>query len=160
MQLPEEETMSYQIEVVTLKPQPVLVMEDEVAPEKIGDALARMLPLVHGYASEQGAIVTGMPFMRYLSMNGTFRIQAGMPVAEQAAGSSEIRSDELPGGKAATTVFLGPYHEVGAAWDALNAWREERGMEIGYGGWDVYENDPSEVAGPSELRTRIYQPLD
>jgi effector-binding domain-containing protein len=135
-------------------------MEDDAAPEKLGDALARMLPAVHGYAREQGAIVTGMPFMRYLSMNGTFRIQAGMPVAEAAEGSGEIKPDELPGGKAATTVFLGPYHEVGAAWDAINTWREELGLEISFGGWDVYENDPSEVASPGELRTRIYQPLD
>ncbi len=152
--------MSYQIEVVTLKPQPVLVMEEEVPPEELGAALGRMLPQVHGYASELGAVVTGMPFMRYLSMTDKFVIQAGIPVAEPAEGTEAIRYDELPGGKAATTVFLGPYHEVGAAWDAINAWREERGMEIGFGGWDVYENDPSEVSDPSELRTRIYQPLD
>lgn len=152
--------MSYQIEVVTLKPQAVLVMEDEVAAEELGAALARMLPVVHGYANEQGAIVTGMPFMRYLNMADTFHIQAGIPVAEPAEGSGEIRSDELPGGKAATTVFHGPYHEVGAAWDAIDAWRKERGMETGFGGWDVYENDPSEVDDPRELRTRIYQPLD
>ena len=152
--------MSYQIEVVTLKPQPVLVMEDEVGPEALGAALARMLPMVHGYASKQGAVVTGMPFMRYLAMTDRFHIQAGIPVAEPTQGTEEIKPAELPGGKAATTVFLGPYHEVGTAWDAINAWRQERGLEIGFGGWDVYENDPSEVTDPSELRTRIYQPLD
>ena len=152
--------MSYQIEVVTLKPQPVLVMEEEVAPEELGAALARMLPTVHGYASQQGAVITGMPFMRYLSMSDKFLIQAGMPVAEPVTGTDDIKADELPGGKAATTVFLGPYHEVGEAWDAINAWREERGMDSTFGGWDIYENDPSEVSDPKELRTRLYQPLD
>ncbi len=202
--------MSYQIEVVTLKPQPVLVMEEEVAPEELGAALARMLPTVHGYASQQGAVITGMPFMRYLSMSDKFLIQAGMPVAEPVTGTDDImgpyhqvgeawdainawreergmdstfggwdiyendpsevsdpkelrtrlKADELPGGKAATTVFLGPYHQVGEAWDAINAWREERGMDSTFGGWDIYENDPSEVSDPKELRTRLYQPLD
>lgn len=152
--------MSYQIEVVTLRPQPVLVMEDEVAPAELGAALGRMLPMVHGYADQLGAVVSGMPFMRYVDMTDKFRIQAGVPVAEPVAGSAEIKADELPGGKAATTVFLGPYHEVAAAWDAVNAWRSERGMAGGFGGWDVYENDPSEVSDPRELRTRIYQPLD
>ena len=118
----------HKIEVVTLKPQPVLVIEEEVKPEALGDALARMLPSVHGYASQIGAVMTGMPFMRYLAMTDTFRIQAGIPIAEPAEGQGDIQATELPGGKAATTVFFGPYHEVGAAWDDLNAWREEQGL--------------------------------
>lgn len=152
--------MSYQIEVVTLKPQPVLVMEAEVTPDTLGEALARILPKVHGSVNQLGTVATGMPFLRYLDMNDKFHIQAGVPVAEAVEGTNEIKSAQLPGGKAATTVFLGPYHEVGAAWDAINAWREERGYAPGFGGWDIYENDPSEVNDPRELRTRLYQPLD
>ncbi len=152
--------MSYQIEVVTLKPQPVLVIEEQVAAAELGAALGRILPSVHGYASQLEAVITGMPFMRYLDMSDTFHIQAGVPVAEPATGTGDVKADVLPGGKAATTVFLGPYHEVGAAWDAINAWREARGMTAGFGGWDIYENDPTEVSDPRELRTRLYQPLD
>ncbi len=152
--------MSYKIEVVTLKPQPVLVIEDEVAPEALGEALARIFPAVHGHASRLGAEITGMPFLRYLGMTDRFQIQAGVPVAEPVEGSGEIKAAELPGGKAATTVFFGPYQEVAAAWDAMNAWREERGLSPGFGGWDVYENDPTEVSDPKEIRTRLYQPLD
>jgi effector-binding domain-containing protein len=151
--------MSYQIEVVTLKPQPVLVIEEEVAPEAIGEALARIFPAVHGFADRLGAAITGMPFLRYLDMKDGFQIQAGVPVAEPVEGTDEIRAAVLPGGKAATTVFFGPYHEVGAAWDAINAWREERGIALTFGGWDIYENDPTEVSDPRELRTRLYQPL-
>lgn len=151
--------MAFQIEVVTLKPQPILVIEETVAPDALGDALGRILPTVHGSAMDMGAIVTGMPFMRYLEMTDQFRIEAGVPIAEAVPTRGEIQCRELPGGKAATTVFLGPYHEVGAAWDAINAWRVGRGIEAGFGGWDVYENDPTEVSSPSEIRTRIYQPL-
>jgi effector-binding domain-containing protein len=152
--------MSYQIEVVTLKPQPVLVVEEEVAPEELGEALARIFPAVHGLASRLGAQITGMPFLRYLGMTDGFHIQAGVPIAEPVPGTDDIKAAELPGGKAATTVFFGPYQEVGAAWDAINTWRQERGIEPVFGGWDVYENDPTEVSDPSEIRTRLYQPLD
>jgi effector-binding domain-containing protein len=152
--------MTYQIEVVTLKPQPVLVIEEAVAPDAIAEALARILPTVHGAASQLGSEITGMPFMRYLEMGEKFRIQAGVPVAERVQGADEITATELPGGKAATTVFHGPYHEVGAAWDAIDAWRKERGIAPAFGGWDIYENDPTEVSDPGELRTRLYQPLD
>jgi effector-binding domain-containing protein len=152
--------MSYEIEVVELTPQPTLVIEAEVAPQDLGAELARILPTVHGHVMAKGGQMAGMPFLRYLGMGtATFSIQAGVPVAEAMPGEGEIRSIELPGGRTATTLFLGPYHEVANAWDALNAWCADQGIEVDFGGWDVYENDPSTVTDPSQLRTRIYQPL-
>ena len=151
--------MGYPIEVVELKPQPVIVIETDVAPPALGEALARILPTVHGFASAHDTPVTGMPFMRYLAMTDRFRIEAGMPVAEPVAGEGEIECRQLPGGRAATTLFVGPYDRVGEAWDAIYAWCDARGIERRYGGWDVYENDPAEAGDPSGYRTRLYLPL-
>lgn len=152
--------MSFEIEVVDLDPQPALVIEAEVAPQDLGAELARILPTVHGHVTARSGQMAGMPFLRYLDMGAaTFKIQAGVPVTEPIEGDGEIRATELPGGRTATTLFLGPYHEVGKAWDAMGAWCAEHGIEVNFGGWDVYENDPSTVPDPSELRTRIYQPL-
>jgi effector-binding domain-containing protein len=151
--------MGYSIEVVELKPQPVLVMEATAVPSELGKVLGRILPAVFEYANAHGAAITGNPFMRYLEMTDVFRIDAGMPVAESVAGNQDILARELPGGRAATTLFLGPYDQVGKAWDAITAWFGEHNLEFAFGGWDVYENDPTEVKDPSELRTRLYQPL-
>lgn len=151
--------MGYSIEVVGLKPQPVLVIEAEVAPPALGEALARILPTVHGFAERHDAPVTGMPFMRYLAMTDRFRIEAGMPIAEPVAGEGEVECRELPAGRAATTLYVGPYEQVGTAWDAIYAWCDERGIERRFGGWDAYENDPTEVDSPHEYRTRLYLPL-
>jgi effector-binding domain-containing protein len=151
--------MAYNIEVVELKPQPVLVIEATVPAPELGEALGRILPAVIAHANAHDAAITGMPFMRYLEVTDVFRIEAGMPVAEPVAGNGEILARELPGGRAATTLFLGPYDRVGEAWDAITAWFREQNLEFAFGGWDVYENDPTEVTDPSELRTRLYQPL-
>lgn len=151
--------MAYDIEVVELDAQPVLVMEAEFPPPEFGAQLARMFPLIHGYIAGQGGQMAGMPFARYLGMTDKFHIQAGIPVVEPLAGTDEIIGTELPAGRAATTLFLGPYDQVGEAWEALSAWCAGQGIEVNFGGWDVYENDPSTVSDPSELRTRIYQPL-
>lgn len=48
---------------------------------------------------------------------------------------------------------------VDRAWDAMYAWAEERGIEQHYGGWDVYEIDPTKVNEPGEVRTRLYYPM-
>ncbi|MGE0623942.1 MAG: GyrI-like domain-containing protein [Pseudomonadales bacterium] len=151
--------MGYGIEVVELKPQPVLVMEAVAAPPELGDVLAGILPMVHAFAESHGASITGMPFLRYLAMTDRFTIEAGMPVAETIDSEGEVQCRELPGGRAATTVFLGPYDRVGDAWDALYGWCDERGIERRFGGWDVYENDPTGIDDPKDYRTRLYLPL-
>ena len=151
--------MAYDIEVIELDPQPVLVIEDEVAPAEIGAALARIFPTVHRYVTEQGAEMAGMPFLRYLAMGEKFAIDAGIPTTTALPGRNEIKSKTLPGGRAATALHLGEYQGVGAAWDAVFAWCREQNIAAGLGGWDVYENDPTGVSDPGELRTRIYLPL-
>ena len=103
--------------------------------------------------------MAGRPFLRYVGMTTVFKIQAGIPVEVPLPADGEIKAIELPGGRTATALHLGPYHEVGPAWDAVNAWCAEQGVNVHFGGWDVYENDPTTVSDPSEIRTRIYQPL-
>jgi len=152
--------MAYEIEVVELSPQPVLVMEADVAPPEVGDTLARMLPAVHKYLAELSGQMAGMPFMRYLNMaDGRFQIDAGIPTNTTLPGTEQILSKELPSGRAATTLFLGAYHQVGEAWDAIYAWCADQNIDAGFGGCDVYENDPTTVSDPAELRTRLYLPL-
>ncbi len=151
--------MTYDIEVIELEPQPVMVIEARVEAPRLGEALAEILPKVHRYVADQGGEVVGMPFMRYLEMTDRFLIDAGVPIAEAMAGEDDMLSKVLPGGKAATTLFHGEYSLVGQAWDAIFAWGKEQGIEQHYGGWDVYENDPTEVNDPSEIRTRLYYPL-
>jgi effector-binding domain-containing protein len=154
-----EDTMEYKFEVVDLSPQPVLVIEAEVAPPDLGAALGRIFPTVHAHIAAQGGDMAGMPFLRYLNMTDRFSIQAGIPVAKPVTGTDEILATELPGGRTATTLFLGPYDQVGLAWDALREWCADQQIETAFGGWDVYENDPTTVNSPQEIRTRIYQPL-
>ena len=150
--------MAYEIEVIELEPQPVLVIEARVDPPKLGEELGKILPRIHQYISDQGGEMVGMPFMRYLDMTDHFLIDAGIPTASGMAGRDDILSKVLPGGKTATTLFLGEYHLVGEAWNAMFAWGKEHDVEQHYGGWDVYENDPTEVSDPGELRTRLYYP--
>ena len=151
--------MDYEIEIVDVAPLQALVIETECAPYDFGTVLGSSFGRIHQHIVGRGQEPAGMPFMRYLSMSDTsFRIQAGMP--SELDGEGDIVAVELPGGKLATTLYLGPYGDVGAAWDAMQAWAEAEGVGRGVmGGWDVYENDPDTVADESELRTRLYLPV-
>ena len=115
--------------------------------------------VVAGSATEQGGKPAGMPFMRYFSMDGhTMRAAAGMPVHAPLAGSGDIEPHILPGGRALTATHLGDYQGVGMAWQRVWDRARELGVEVRFGGWDVYANDPESVA-PAEIETRIYLPL-
>ncbi|XOV85085.1 MAG: GyrI-like domain-containing protein [bacterium] len=150
--------MSYDIELVIADPQPALVVETRCDASEFSAVLASSFGKIFQHLAGSNQHPHGMPFMRYLEMTETsFLIQAGIP--SDQAGKGEIQSIELPGGRLATTLFLGPYDEVGVAWDALHSWARERHLDL-MGGWDVYENDPDTVSDPSELRTRLYLPAD
>ena len=148
------------IETRELSPQPVLVMRGRATPPELAETFARLLGGVLEHLGAHDSAIPGAPFMRYLGMTDVFEIEVGVPNPRRLEGSSRVVATELPGGPVATTVHHGPYSELGTTWDALFAWAEERGR-IAHrdGGWDVYENDPSQVSRPEELVTRLHLPL-
>lgn len=146
--------MDYEIELIDAEPQPALAIESVCAQGEIARVLGVSFGRIVTHIIAGGGAPEGMPFLRYLEMSETsLRIQAGIPSSGE--GRDEIQSLTLPGGKLATSLYLGPYDGVGAAWDDMGKWAQARGLGI-QGGWDVYENDPDTVADPSELRTRLY----
>ena len=147
------------IETVELKPQPAMVVRRKVPVEELGGALAEILPRVYQYIVQAGQQPAGMPFMRYFSMDGvSCDIAAGMPVAESMAGEDDIESHTLPGGEALTALHVGAYEAVGSVWSQVMQRAGELGSEHRFGGWDVYANDPDEVA-EEDRETRVYLPL-
>ncbi|MEM6999227.1 MAG: GyrI-like domain-containing protein [Pseudomonadota bacterium] len=150
--------MSYEIEVIEADPTPAAVIETRCATAELGEVLGQCFGRVVQHIMGSGHTPLGMPFLRYLEMTpDSLLIQAGLP--STAPAGEDVLAIELPGGKLATTLYLGPYGDVGPAWEAMGAWAAERGLSFA-GGWDVYENDPDTVADESELRTRLFLPAE
>ena len=147
------------IETVELEPQPAMVVRRRVAVTEFGEVLADIFPRVFRHIADAGQQPAGMPFMRYFSMDGVAcDIAAGMPLREPIPGAGDIEPHLLPGGKALTALHVGQYEAVGSVWSQVMQRARELGSEHKFGGWDVYTNDPGEVA-PEERETRIYLPL-
>lgn len=147
------------VETVELEPQPAMVVRRKVAVQELGGVLGDILPRVYQHIVQAGQQPAGMPFMRYFSMDGvSCDIAAGLPVAEPIAGEGDIENHTLPGGEALTALHVGAYEEVGSVWSQVMRRAGELGSEHGFGGWDVYTNDPDEVA-EEERETRVYLPL-
>jgi effector-binding domain-containing protein len=59
----------------------------------------------------------------------------------------------------ATTLYAGPYENVGPAYRALAEWVQEHGHETAGPPREVYLTDPNEVQDPGALRTEIVWPI-
>ena len=149
----------YEVTQIELPPQPCLIVRGEVAPADIGDFLARNLPLIFGQLEQLGAVISGAPFLRYFEMSlTTFDLAAGLPIAAAVDGTDTVQAHELPGGPTLTAVHVGPYADVGGAWDAIEAELKNLNGAVLRGGWDSYTNDPTMVA-PEAVETQLFQPI-
>jgi AraC family transcriptional regulator len=105
--------------------QPVLFIRRRVALHEIATALGECLPRVFGHCQAQGLAMAGPPFVRYTDMSaGMVTMEAGMPLAEAAAGEGDIEAGALPGGVAAMAVHAGPYEGMPKTHAAIERWIE------------------------------------
>ncbi|WP_321474635.1 GyrI-like domain-containing protein [uncultured Paludibaculum sp.] len=147
--------------VLSLAPQPALVMRARTAPDQIAAALTHCLPAVWNCAVERGATISGAPFTRYLNFDdqGLMEIEVGMPVLEAVEGRDPVLAVELPGGPCATLVHEGAYERLPATHMALDEWLELNRRQPAGPRWESYVTDPGNTPDPSNWRTLLAQPV-
>ena len=115
---------------------------------------------VYLFGAESGAQWAGPPFVLYPeACEGEFEVAVCMPVAPGARAGDAVTVEEVPGGVAASTVHVGPYHEIGPAYAALQRWMADNGRRPAGGMREVYLNDPDSVP-PEALLTEIDWPVE
>lgn len=88
----------------------------------------------------------------HIVVHACVRIAAPVPEFPHA------RIVEMPGGEFATVMHVGPYEELGLAYNALYAWAQEHGHEPRGLIREIYMNDPAKVR-PDALQTEVLFPL-
>jgi effector-binding domain-containing protein len=84
-------------------------------------------------------------------------VEIGFPVAKKLLAKGQIRPSELAAGPAARTLFIGPYTEMGPAYEELKRFAETNGREPTGVAIEYYLNGPE--TPPEKLETRIVFPL-
>jgi effector-binding domain-containing protein len=83
----------------------------------------------------------------------TLRVLVGFPVSERFADTDLVKCVELPAGRAAHAVHVGPYSNLHRTYAALNTWCTQRALELTGESWEVY-GDWTEDA--SKLETGLF----
>jgi effector-binding domain-containing protein len=112
----------------------------------IAAVVDKAFPELFKWIGEHDVTPAGPPFIRYWADDD---IEVGAPVAEPVAGAGAVQPGELPAGRYATLVHVGPYRhdtvpDLAVARDELMAWTAERGLEHGACDVEHYRVGPVE----------------
>ena len=157
----EEPLMTYQVTVKELPPQPVVSVHLHGL-ENIGQVMGPTLGRLFGYVAESGASPAGPPFCIYHdaeAMSEDMAFDVCVPTGRLLSPTDDIDAYELPGGRAAATLHVGPYTDVGGAYQALMGWIQAHGHETAGPPREIYLSDPNQVDDPSQLRTEVLWPI-
>jgi effector-binding domain-containing protein len=154
------ERPEHEVTLVEVPARPTAVVRGRVRTSDLPEWFSSVYAEVARECAEQGAQLTGPPFARFHHLGAEMDLEAGFPVSHPVAAAGRMRPASLHACTAATTVHVGPYDDVGTAYDTLLCQVEARGRRAAGAFWEEYLTDPERVPDPSRWRTRIVQPLE
>lgn len=132
-----------------------------IIPELMGE--------LFGFAMVNGVTVAGMPMLLMhetskeeameADKTGSADVEVAVPVAGPVCSEGEVQSYQLPGGKMARIVHLGPYETSEQSYEKLCTWIVQKGLRVKGPIREIYYNDPGEVR-PEEIMTEILVPVE
>lgn len=151
--------MTLECEVVDLQAQPTLVVRARAAVERLPEVLGPAWAAILGHAGQAGAEPNSAPFVAYHNMDmKDLDLEIGFTFPRPLAGDENVQAGEVPAGKAAQCVHVGPYDQLRTTYQALEAWMSERGLKHAGPAYEYYLDDP-QATPPGQLRTRVVLPV-
>ena len=151
--------MTYKCEITKQSTRPTVVIRTRTNIKEISQVLGENYAVLGEYLGSIGEFPAGAPFVAYYNIDmQDLDIEIGFPVSKSIPGKDKIMSTEIPGGKVATCLHVGPYQEIEKAYTALTKYIEKQDCEPTDVAYEFYLNDPRETA-PQDLKTEIIFPL-
>jgi effector-binding domain-containing protein len=156
--------MVMETELVDIEPQLVVMERRVIKMDEMPSFFDRVFPEIVGAVEQAGGTLVGPPFGWYHGRpTDSVDVAAGFPVAGVPEGSlgGDLVAVERPGGRAVTTVHVGPYDTLAQTYEQLEQHLTETpGLGVRDSMWEEYVTDPSAEPDTSKWQTRIVVPLD
>ncbi|WZL71961.1 GyrI-like domain-containing protein [Clostridiaceae bacterium 35-E11] len=151
--------MQYQCELFEQTAQPALSIRTRSSVDNLPQVLRNAYMEIIQYLNEIHEQPSGAPFVAYYNMDmQDLEIEVGFPVSREFPEKDKIKPSEIPTGKHASCMHIGPYSQIEPAYDALMQWAAENGHTPTGISYEFYLNDPRETP-ENQLQTRITFPL-
>lgn len=127
------------------------------------DELTAWLSGVYGtltlHLQRIGVATVGPPFVRYHARGDHLDVEAGLPTAERVTPKDEVTSTQLPGGTVAVAWHRGSPDDLDEAFEAMDAWLQQQGVEPVDAPWVVHHIDPTSSPGDGGWESEVIQPF-
>lgn len=146
-------------EIIERPAQPTAVLRATMPAGELPTFFDRAFGRIFADLAARQVVITGAPFAYFPRRPGdTVDVEAGVPVAQPIEDAGEVVAGELPGGRVAHTMHVGPYDQLPQAYQHLLEWMGERGLTPADSMWEIYLDDPSAQPDPTKWRTEIFWP--
>jgi len=151
--------MNYQIEVKQSEPTTTAIIRSRVPKEELSKFVPWACGEVWSFARSAGLSRPGRHVALYLN-DGQGSVEVGAEVGEPFPGNDRVQCSQLPVGRVATTVHLGPYGRLGDAHEAIREWCAQQGHRRSVS-WEIYGHwQDSWNSDPSKIRTDVFYLLE
>jgi len=142
--------MSYSIAVKTVPAQPTAVVAAVTTWAEYPALWRPLLDQVYDFLKTREVRKEGHNIVLYLDARPS--VEVGVEVDGPFAPRGNVRPSELPAGEVAWTLHRGPFHEVGAAHDAVRAWGQQTCKRVAGPFWVIYGDHYDD---PALLQTEV-----
>ena len=143
-------------EIIELVERPAAIVRVEATMQEFPRLLGEAFGLSARTIAGSGATIAGHPFARYLSFGDRIEAEVGFPFTGTLVPTDRVKQTILPGGRAVTATHVGPYDDIGTAWDRATAWMSEHKLECAGPAWEAYLTGPDDPGPPV---TEIFWPI-
>ncbi len=146
-------------ETVNRETMPSLVVRTRCSIEQLPEVLGQSYQRILAHLSSINREPAGPPYVGYHNEDmQDLDLEIGFPVGADVAAEDEIMASEIPAGRYATTMHIGPYAEIAESYEHLTSWVEQQLQRPAGSAYEIYLNDPATT--PEEgLQTLIIFPL-
>jgi len=153
-----EQSMGREVGLKELADQFILGVRYNTTYEKLGESIGSAFADIFTCLGEKGEFPSGPPFGIYYGEEwdeSDIDMELCVPVVRPMGGRDRVNGRELPGGLMASTLHMGPYHELAEAYQALDLWIKARGHEYAGPPREIYLVGPDQVEEEADLRTEV-----
>jgi effector-binding domain-containing protein len=143
--------MPYSVNTRTVVAHPIAAVRRRVRIPEIARTWKPALDQVWAFLRSHRSLKAGHNVFVYhhpADRDAPMAIDFGVQVTGPFDGEGEVVATETPAGEVAATLHVGPYDKLGAAHDAIHAWRASSGRSFGGSSWEIYgdwSNDPAKL---------------
>lgn len=139
-------------------PQPALAVRTRASVQELPEMMGRIYGAIMDAMDHEGAVMAGEPYTAYFNMDvADLDLEIGIPVDRPVDGRDDVQAVEIPGGRFASLVHVGPYDQLASAYEVLTAWIAEQGLEVTGAAYEFYFSPPE--TPPEQIKTEIMLPV-